>query len=344
MRIAYGVHGYSLGHATRAGAVIDALTLRHQVQIFAGGDALAHLTAQGKRVTEIPSLGFAYARGRRSNLRTLMRNLPLLGDLSLGGRRLERVIAQMKASRPDVLVSDAEPWTHAAARRLGIPRIGFDHFGVLVYCKVGLPLGDRLKSVFDRAAYRALMGRPQRVLVSSFFDAQPTAPGIRTVGPVLREAVHRFRPGDRGHLLVYLNQGTLQLTDRLLAVLQSVGRRVLVYGTSRRGRLGSVHFRPAGNLEFLRDLADSHAVISTAGNQLVGEAMHFGKPMLVMPERCVEQRLTAAEIVRLGVGEEVALAALSAGVIERFLGRAPAYARNARARARDGRRDAVEQL
>ncbi|MEO1232096.1 MAG: glycosyltransferase family protein, partial [Myxococcota bacterium] len=39
MRILYGVHGYSRGHATRAAAVLSELVKEHEVLIFAGADA-----------------------------------------------------------------------------------------------------------------------------------------------------------------------------------------------------------------------------------------------------------------------------------------------------------------
>ena len=39
MRIVYGVHGYGRGHATRALAVVQSLAARHDVRLFACGDA-----------------------------------------------------------------------------------------------------------------------------------------------------------------------------------------------------------------------------------------------------------------------------------------------------------------
>ena len=37
-------------------------------------------------------------------------------------------------------------------------------------------------------------------------------------------------------------------------------------------------------------------MVSTAGNQLATEACYFGKPLLVMPEDCAEQRLNARQV------------------------------------------------
>ena len=45
------------------------------------------------------------------------------------------------------------------------------------------------------------------------------------------------------------------------------------------------------------------AVVSTAGNQLVGEALYLGKPVLVMPERVnFEQAINAHYLEQSGAG------------------------------------------
>jgi len=344
MRIAYGVHGYSRGHASRAAAVLGSLAEHHEVRIYAGGDAHDFLSKHFA-VTRIPSLGFTYdRRGRLSKSRTFLDNLPRALDLFGGGAQLAALIQEMRGFGPQVVISDAEPWTLRAARALGIPRIGFDHFGVMVYCRVPMPLRDRLRSAFDRALYRAFIGRLDRVLVSSFYDAPPRSDAVRVIGPLLRDAVHQVPPQDGAHLLVYLNNGAQQLTAALERALHALGCEVRLYGAGRVGREGNVVYRPPGNRSFLRDLASCRAVVSTAGNQLVGEALHYGKPLLVAPEATVEQRMNARAVARLGVGEETTFAALDAARIRAFLASVPRYAAATRRHRQDGRQEALTLL
>jgi uncharacterized protein (TIGR00661 family) len=122
MRIVYGVHGYGRGHATRALAVVQSLSTRHEVRLFAGGDAYDTLR-ESFSVERIPCLGFAYRNGRRSNWRTLERNLPALSDLLRMGPHLRGVLDAMQSFRAEAVICDAEPWTNAAGARLGIPRL-----------------------------------------------------------------------------------------------------------------------------------------------------------------------------------------------------------------------------
>jgi uncharacterized protein (TIGR00661 family) len=323
--------------------VLEALSQRHELLLFAGGDA-HDMLRERFAVQPIPCLGFVYQRGRRSNLRTLASNWPKLLELALRGPSVRAVVSQLERFRPDALISDAEPWTHLGGAMLGVPRIGFDHFGILVHCRVRLPWLDWCKSLFDRVTYRWLMRGPQRVLVSSFFDAAPEQRGVCVVGPILREQLLATTPSVGEHVLAYFNQGSVQLSDVVLDALSQAGPEIRLYGTHHVGSRGTLQFRPPGLDPFLADLAACRAVISTAGNQLVGEAMALGKPMLVLPEATVEQRLNAREIVRLGIGEQLSLSGLNAESIARFLARAPEYAERCRARARDGRVEAIQIL
>lgn len=344
MRIVYGVHGYGRGHATRALAVLGELSRRHELLILGGGEAYASIWPDFP-IVRIPTLGYFYApQGRRSNWLTFRRNFSAVADLLLRGPAFQQVVEQVRDFRPDVVISDAEPWTHRAARRLRIPRIGFDHFGIMAYCRPPMPWADRLLSLRDVFVYRRLMGRPERVIVSSFYDAPPRYPGVKVIGPLLRSAVLQTPARSGNYLLAYFNNGEHQLTPSVEAALRAAPLRTLVYGTPRRGADGNLDFRPPSNLPFLEDLAGCRGVISTAGNQLVGEALHFGKPMLVMPEDCVEQRLNGAAVERMGIGMQTTFRRFRVEHIQRFLaGEAEYHAAIARCR-RDGRREAIEAI
>ncbi len=344
MRIVYGVFGYGRGHATRALSVLPELKKRHDVVILAGGDAYDSI-APHYPVIRIPTLRYEYTSdGRRSLSRTLGENLRHLSDVVVGGEGFDEVSRVLRDVNPAVAICDAEPWTHAAAARIGIPRISFDHFGILAYCRPHIPWGDRLRSFRDVWAYRGLMGRPDRVIVSSFYDGGVKDRRIRFVGPLLRPEILRARATQGNHVLVYLNRGAYQFTPRVEAALRAIGAPVIVYGTPRLGKDGPLTFREPGNETFIRDLASCRSVFSTAGNQLVGEAIWFNKPMLVMPEHTVEQRLNAAAVERLGIGMQVQHTEIDGQTVRRFLEMEDVFRKSMRHALRDGRAEAIAAL
>lgn len=343
MRIAYGIHGYGQGHATRAWAVLPDLQKWHDVRVFAGGSAYETLQ-HSFDVQKIPTLAFVYRGARASKWRTITKNLPYVVDLVTLGKVTRQVLADLRSFQPDVVISDCEPYTFRAAGVLTVPRIAFDHFGIMARCRVPMPWTHWLQSLADSSLYKLLVGPAERALVSSFYPAQPRSNNVSVIGPLLRNQVRNVRPTSGSHVLAYFNSGASQLTPPVLAALGNAGVEILLYGAHCSGSLGSIHFRPRGDEAFLRDLASCRAVISTAGNQLVGEAMEYGKPVLAIPESSVEQHMNAAAIARLGVGEWLEPDQLTSDRIRAFLQAAPEYAENARRLARDGKAEALQTL
>ncbi len=344
MRIAYGVHGYGRGHATRALTVLPELTSRHEVLVLAGGDAYDML-AERYDVVRIPHLRYYYRRaGRRSAVLTIWRNLRLLADLKFGTGGVRQVADTLAEFRPQVVLSDSDAWTLRAARKQGLPRLSFDHYGIMVYCCPPLGPWGRLKCRIEAVAYKALMGWPDRVIVSAFFEAPPKREGVTVVGPMLRPLVREMRPTRGEHLLVYFSSGRLHFTPRVEEALQGIDWPVIVYNKEREGREGNLDFRLLDTVRFVEDLAASRAVFATAGNQLIGETLHFGKPLLVLPEDSLEQRVNAAVVEEMGVGMQTSDDSFSPTVLDRFLARADELAHNVPAHARDGVPEALAAI
>lgn len=344
MRIAYGIHGYGRGHATRALAVLPELARRHDLLILAGGDAY-DATFEQYPVLRIPTLGYHYRQsGTRSNYLTFTRNAPAVLDVFLHGPAFQMIEDAFRDFRPNVVVADAEPWTHAVAAHTRVPRIGFDHFGVLAYCRPAMNWSDRIVAERDAWVYRKLMGQPERVIVSSFYDAPPRRDGVTFVGTLLRDEVFRVRSERGEFLLAYFNKGVHLFSRRVEQALLDCGSPVKVYGTGRRGTDRNLEFCPPSNIAFLEDLAACRAVISTAGNQLVGEAVHFGKPMLVMPEDCVEQRVNARALEEMGIGMQVSQRNMSVSVVRDFLAQLARFESAIRRASRDGRRESIAAI
>jgi uncharacterized protein (TIGR00661 family) len=345
MRILYAVHGYGRGHATRTLAVLPDLARRWPLLCLAGGDAYAAMWSDFP-VVRIPTLRFSYVpgSGRVSTWQTLRRNLPALLDLVCRGPVFETVREIVRDFGPDVIISDAEVWSHRVAADLRIPRISFDHIGLMSYCEPEVEWFDRPAACFDAQCYRWLMGRPDRVLVSSFYAVPPRRPDVKVVGPLLRQAVREQSPREGDYLLAYFNQGKDQLRPALLEALAGAGVPVHLYGSTRRGQEGPLRYLPFSNLPFLEDLAGCRAVISTAGNQLIGEAIFLGKPVCVFPEACVEQRLNAAAVERLGIGMRLSDRQFTTQRLRAFLANLDRYKENLARNVHDGLQESLEAI
>lgn len=344
MRIAWGVMGYGRGHAMRTLSVLPAMMKEHEIMVFTAGDAYEVLAPRFPTV-RIPMIGYRYNdRGGHSLPRTVRENVGPVADLLFRGSGTGQVEQAFRERGIQLVISDSEAWTHRAARRMGIPRISFDHVGILAYCKPHFPPELWALGMRDAYGYRALMGVPERILISSFYEAQPAYPGVRIVGPMLRDEVLRTRRRQGDYLMCYFNEGEHQFLPHIDRALRLLDVPVVIYGTPYVGKVDNLEFRAPCNEGFVQDLAGCRAVISTAGNQTIGEAIHFGKPILALPEDAFEQRLNGHIIERMGVGMRGDLRALTPSDVDRFLANDRVYRSHMREHARDGRAEAIETL
>ena len=344
MRIAYGVMGYGRGHAMRTQSVLPALMKDHEITVFTANDAYEVLASRFPTV-RVPIFHYRYNRsGQLSTVKTVSENLAPMSDLLLRGEGMDAVEREFKARGIELVISDSEAWCHRAAAKLGIPRISFDHVGILAYCKPHFPAALWLAGMRDAIGYRALMGIPERILISSFYPAEGQYPGVEVVGPMLRDVVKATRPTRGDYLLAYFNKGEHQYRPHIDRALRLLDLPVRIYGTPYNGQVENLDFRPLSQDGFVRDLAGCRAVLSTAGNQLIGEAIHFGKPIFAVPEDAFEQRLNAHMIERMGVGLQGSLDRLTPSDIDRFLANEAHYRSHMREHAGDGREQAIATL
>jgi uncharacterized protein (TIGR00661 family) len=303
--IFYGLAGEGRGHATRARAVVEALRLRHRVTLFTSDCALEMLAPlyEGTevRVVSIPGLHFTYNRSGQ---------VDLLGTVAGAARfRLKvegfakALLPELERGRPDLVIADFEPILPRACRKVGVPFISFDHQHYLVVSDLSaLPFALRQQAALSAPFVRALYDWQQGTIVSSFYKP-PLKPAYRDaiqVGVLLRPGVVRHRPVVGRHLLAYMRRVA---RPAVMQALAACGREVLVYGLGQRPPEGQLRFLPIEERRFLDDMSGCDAVISTAGNQLVGEALYLRKPLLVLPEeRNFEQSVNAHFLEQSGGG------------------------------------------
>lgn len=304
-KIFFSLSGEGRGHATRVRALVESLRKEHQVAIFASGDAYRFLAplylGTTVRLHRIGGLRFHYTPSRRVNFRRtsweafrFMRRLPLLV------RMLER---RMIDERPDLVVADFEPALPRAARRLSIPFLSIDHQHFLAtYSLASLPLWLRAHASFMSLIVRAVCSGQQHTVVSSFYFP-PLKAGQRSVtqvGVMLRPEIAATVPEVHPHLVAYWRKFA---PANIMEALRCCGREVRIYGLGTKPREGNLVFQAISEQRFLEDLATSTALVSTAGNQLVGEALYLGKPVLAFPEaRNFEQYINAHFLAQSGAG------------------------------------------
>ena len=329
-RIFYSMAGEGRGHAARVKTLVEQLVPEHEVWLFAPDDAYEFLapdwarTELPIRLIRIPGLHFVYRKGGLDLNRTIAHGLQYAAwELPKIVRALRR---RIQSIQPDLVLSDFEPALPRAADREGVPYISFDHQHVLsAYDLSSLSHELQRHAWWMSWVVRWCYPGPHDVLASAFY-APPLRRGwehVQQVGPMIRADVARLRPNSGGYLVSYLRKST---PPAVLETLQAARREVRVYGLGTRPDRGFLRFREIEDRPFLRDLADCDGVVCAAGNQLLGEAVYLGKPVLALPEPLHhEQQINACFLKQMGVGDCATLAEVTSGLLQQFLDRLPEY-------------------
>jgi uncharacterized protein (TIGR00661 family) len=327
--IFYSVSGEGRGHATRARAMIEELRNEHHIVIHTPGQAYDLLSPlysnhPNVEVRKIPGLLFHYGRNNKLQYRkTIVRGIQYLLQMPDLIRRLQDSIETEGA---DLVITDFEPALPRAARRAGIPFISINHqHFLLTYDLSSLPASLRRHATLMAQVVRSYYRGQEETVVSSFYFP-PLRKGcsrVTQIGVLLRPEIITARRDEGSHLVCYLRRFT---TPAVLDALERCGCEVRIYGLGARPSRGNLRFLNIDALRFVEDLATSRALVSTAGNQLVGEALFLGKPVLAMPEPGnYEQHINAHFLEQSGTGMIVDLAHLTLPHIRSFMDRLDDY-------------------
>lgn len=322
-RIVYAASGDGYGHAVRAHSVAEGLLQRgHDVRFVCSHRAIQYLGEHFPgRVHEVLGLLTTYRDGRADIFDTVVRNtVKLWRSARASNTSLKRMLQDY---RPDLVITDFEPFTAFWARRTGVPYISLDNQHLLTHCELEHPAGFT-RDIFNAyLAIRLYYGGAKRYLITSFIRAPIRYHPTTLVDPVLRPQVYA-RKAERGDfLLAYKGAGGDNVP--MQRVLEENGRApIRAYGFGVSGRRGTTEFKPFCSEEFLRDLAGCSAVIASAGHSLVSECLYFEKPMLLVPiAQQYEQLLNAYHVEKLGAG--MAVHRLTAAAIDEFVDRIDSF-------------------
>ena len=332
-RIFYSMAGEGRGHAVRVRTLVEHLRHDHELVLFAPDEAYDFLVKsygddQGPpnvRLTRIPGIKFHYTGGKLDLIKSIghglsyaRRDLPAL--VNAFRRRIE-------AEQPDLCISDFEPSLPRAARRAGCPLMSIDHQHVLLaYDLRTLPLLLRRYAWWMSWSIRCYYGRGDYEAVTSSFYTPPLKSGfenVRQVGPMLRDDLLEVVPRHENYLLSYLRANT---PPRVLETLAECGWDVRIFGLGERPSEGRLSFHAIDERRFVETLAGCSALVSAAGNQLLGESLFLGKPVFAIPEGMHhEQQINACFLKQMEAGDWCTLETFSLPPLAKFLSRLDGY-------------------
>ncbi len=321
-RIVYSCCGEGRGHSSRTLTLVRLLRERgHEVRVLASHAAYRALRPILPGVEEIPGLVLVYARNRVRIARTIARNFATWRGKAPAVRRIKALLDEF---RPQLAITDFEPFLPMAAREAGVPFIAIDHQHVIP----GLDLNTPVRYWPHLAATLAVVllthrGERANLVTSYFHPPRPYRPHYHYFGPILRPEVSSIRAAPGAHVLVYQTSGSF---SRLPELLRQMPFEFRIYAFDRAGRDGNCLFKPRDHPDFLGDLAGASWVLTNGGYTLISESLHLGKPVLSIPvEGQFEQWINAEYLRRLGYGQTCSQNELTADLVAGFTQRLDDY-------------------
>jgi hypothetical protein len=301
----YYVHGRGRGHATRALSVIPTLERAgYRLRIFAGKAALPILRRH-------PRCGPIHSLLPDEILATV----PKLVQRTLwaGTRGLRR--------SPLAVISDGDLPSSVASTWVKVPVIAIGHGLVFSHCQPPAEVDGFAWAREARKATRASHGSVRQVPVS--FCNLPTT-GASAVLSCHAPDLPKRRLHGAGGVVCYFRDDN---GEQVLRALRACGITPLVFSTGAQ-RLPGVRSEPLDRKRFLHALAEADAVVSSAGHQLISEALELGVPHLALyASGDDEQRLNVELLRALRLGDGAALESVDRAQVLHFLGRLPELAK-----------------
>jgi len=328
-KLFYSLSGEGRGHAARANTLIEDLRTDHEIVVYAPSLAYdmiyqAYYGAENVSVIRIPGLSFQYNSHNRLDYgKSFTKSLDYIAN-SPGLIRF--LCDDIEREKPDLVITDFEPALPRAAEKCHIPYISVNHQHFLtMYDLSSLPIHLRIKASFIGKTLKLFHNRQIKTVISSFYfpPLKKSAKDVEQVGVFINKMVRSLTPVDDGHILVYQRRF---IDKNLIKTLSAKKRRVIIYNHAYHEKSGNIEFKTISPFTFLEDLAACSCLISTAGNQLIGEAMYLGKPVIAIPEPDnYEQQINAYFLAQSGAGIDCEIEQINADILDAFIANIPAF-------------------
>ena len=267
MNILYGVNATGNGHISRSRITISELKKRgHKVTVLFSGRKVKDFFDLEEFRPYIIKKGFTFVfkKGKLNVFKTLL-NIDLI--------QFVRDVFKIKKEY-DVVVTDFEPISAYAARKLGIHCIGIGHQYSFLK-KIPKSFKMKLASLFFLRFYTPI----NSTISSHFYHFNQTIlPPFIENGLKNQDAV----PTMKNTFLVYL---AWEEQDQMIAILNTIKGSEFIYYSSihKEVQIANVTLKPFSNKHFKEDLIACNGLLTNAGFQLPAEAICLGKKILCKP-------------------------------------------------------------
>ncbi len=324
--------GIGFGHAARDEAIYDSLKKKFSIKILSYGEG--HRFLKKNKISAIKVPGILYERGKYSLdiFTEVLMKLASLRKISKGYFRFAKMMNRLK---PDIILTDLEPYAFFYAYRRDIPVIAVSNVVTTLNNYDGLPASVKTNSLalqrFMLEQFIGFMRNRGAVFIEPVFDGRKKEKNVINSDLFVRKKPEDVTPINFGREFFYISVGSdmeKNLIKKLLSVLPKFEDKffVIVSDLVKKKQSG----RNFMMLPFVKDpfpyIKACSGVIAPAGHTTISEALVYGKPLLIAPMKDhIEQLVNAHLVQKEGFGAACYDFRDLHGAIRKFFANLPKY-------------------
>lgn len=309
MKIIYGVAGHGNGHITRSTYVINFLEQHGcKVKILTYGQGIKYLNIVKKDADfhDISGFDIVYKDGVVRNYRTFyefLKKLPLNTT-----KQFIYFFKMLYKYKPDLVISDFEPFSQIFAKTVGIPLINIDNNITVNILKEIPDKTSFTEKYFTQLVINLFERKANYHFILSFADRFIELPKeskykIIVVPPIIRKEVIEVakEKEDGDFILIYqTSKSMVEQINKIVWTFPDVKFVSFGLELDDSKNLKKEGFSKDG---FLKALSKCKGVITNGGFSLITEAIYLKKPIFTVPIKGqYEQRVISFLVEKMGYG------------------------------------------
>ena len=296
VRILYGVAGEGMGHAVRSKVIIEHLLKKHQLIVVSSRKPYEFLSKKFKDVYDIHGLHINYKNNKVQGAKTLFQNAYKLPKGSY--KTLRRLMRIIKNFKPEIVISDFEPFTGLASKFFDTKLISIDNMHIMTNCRFKVPKRYYKDYIAAKLVIKSFIIKADYYLINTFCYPEVKKKNTFLFPPILRKGILDAKTKEKDFILVYQ---TSKNNKKLIKTLKKTDGRYIVYGFDMDKEEGNIIFKKFSEKGFIENLASCKALITNGGFSTIVEAIHLGKPVLSEPIRKHFEQILNAIFIEKGV-------------------------------------------
>lgn len=284
MKILYSIQGTGNGHLARATEIVPILQQFGETDILVSGiQGDLNLPFEVK----YRLYGFSFIFGKKGGV-DIIKTV-----LKFKLFRLIRDIFLLPVNSYDVVINDFEPVSAWACKIRRKKCIGVSHQNAVLHKNAPKPCKKNLFGILVLKHYA-----PSKIKYGFHFKQLDHF----NFTPVIRPAIRKAKPKNKGHYTVYLPAFSDNEIKSLLLTFPQIKWEVFTKHSKQSYQVDNLKFFPISFKKFNQSFVNCEGIICSAGFETPAEAIYMGKKLCVVPmKNQYEQACNAAFLSELGI-------------------------------------------